>query len=211
MRPLWPAHFCEELLKLMGARRDVRHFRPDPLPSGLLSELLEAACLAPSVGLSEPWRFVSVGSANARAGVLREFETQNAIGSLNDSGEVDLDYVRLKLAGLREAPVQLAVFCTPDPLQGRKLGRRTMPETVEYSVVAAIQNFWLMARARGIGVGWVSILRPEAVNELLDLPTHWRLVAYLCVGHPKHHSEIPELELAGWEHRRHLSHKWLER
>jgi 5,6-dimethylbenzimidazole synthase len=107
----------------------------------------------------------------------------------------------LKLAGLKEAPIHMAVFVDSDPSQGRGLGRQTMPESLEYSVVAAIQNFWLAARSEGIGVGWVSILRPDQVADVLSCDPSWRLVAYLCVGYPVEDHVEPELQRLGWEQR----------
>ena len=76
-----------------------------------------------------------------------------------------------------------------------------MPETIRYSVVAAIQTLWLAARAEGLGVGWVSILDPEAARSTLDLPGDWSFVAYLCLGWPKEEHDAPELEREGWEQR----------
>jgi 5,6-dimethylbenzimidazole synthase len=118
----------------------------------------------------------------------------------------------LKLAGLKEAPEHLAVFVEPSPEQGRGLGRATMPESVAYSVVAAIQNLWLAARAEGVGVGWVSILRPEQIATLLDVPQGWQLVAYLCIGWPQvEDDEVPELEQVGWERRVDSKNVWIQR
>ncbi len=111
-------------------------------------------------------------------------------------------YARLKLAGLDEAPLQLAVFTETDPAQGHGLGRRTMPETLDYSAVLAVHTLWLAARAAGIGLGWVSILDPADIRAALDLPVRWRFVAYLCLGWPVEESETPELERFGWESRR---------
>lgn len=111
-------------------------------------------------------------------------------------------YARLKLEGLKQAPIQMAIFCDGHTEQGSGLGRRTMPETLEYSVAGAVAMFALVARAYGIGVGWVSILDPKTVMESLKVPEHWSLVAYLCVGYPEREDDVPELQRAGWESRR---------
>ena len=113
----------------------------------------------------------------------------------------DLLYARLKLEGLTLAPVHLAVCADEGTATGHRLGRATMPETLRYSVVAAVQTFWLAARAEGLGVGWVSILDPAAVCRELDLPSDWTLVAYLCIGWPQEEHDDPELERHGWETR----------
>jgi 5,6-dimethylbenzimidazole synthase len=74
-----------------------------------------------------------------------------------------------------------------------------MPETLAYSTVMAVHTLWLAARAEGIGVGWISILEPEAIARALDVPPGWRLVAYLCVGYPAEDHPAPELARSGWE------------
>lgn len=200
--PAFDGAFRARLLDLFRWRRDVRRFRPEPVPPGLLDELLEAACLAPSVGLSQPWRFVTVEDEARRAAVRASFEACNAAAlARQDAGRAAL-YARLKLAGLDEAPCHLAVFADPDPGQGHGLGRGTMPEVAAYSAVMAVYALWLAARAAGLGLGWVSILDPAAVTAALDVPGNWTLVGYFCLGFPQAESDAPELERAGWEHRR---------
>jgi 5,6-dimethylbenzimidazole synthase len=196
------ASFRAQLRALLAWRRDVRRFKRDPLPAELVERLIAIACLAPSVGLSEPWRFVLVEDAARRRGVRTLFEACNAEALKDYENEAARRYVALKLAGLDDAPVQLAVFADRSTAQGRGLGRRTMPETLEYSVVAAIYTLWLAARAEGVGVGWVSILEPAAITTILDVPADWRLVAYLCLGLPEREDDVPALERAGWEQRR---------
>ncbi len=194
--------FRARLVELLTWRRDVRRFRGEALPGGLLEHLLEVAALAPSVGLSQPWRFVLGEDARRRAEVRANFERANAAALAAYEGEAAQVYARLKLAGLDEAPVQLAVFADPGTAQGHGLGRRTMPEMIEYSAVTAIHTLWLAARAYGVGLGWVSILDPAAVARSLDLPPEWSLVGYLCIGYPKEADDTPALERAGWERRR---------
>jgi 5,6-dimethylbenzimidazole synthase len=183
-------------------RRDVRRFCVDAVPAGTLERLIEVACLAPSVGLSEPWRFVVVDDPARRAAVREVFRACNddALGSY--AGELAARYATLKLAGLEEAPCQFAVFADSTTAQGHGLGRRTMPETAEYSAVTAISMMWLAARAEGLGMGWVSILDPSRMTQILDVPQAWRFIGYFCLGYPKVESEMPELERAQWERRR---------
>jgi 5,6-dimethylbenzimidazole synthase len=197
--------FRTRLHDLFGWRRDIRHFRTDALPHGTIERLIATACLAPSVGLSQPWRFVIVDDPARRQAVLDNFTTCNAEALGAYGAARAARYATLKLAGLREAPCHLAVFCERATDVGHGVGRRTMPEMADYSVVAAISTLWLAARAEGIGVGWVSILDPDAVAVALDVPRDWRLIGYLCIGYPKAHDDRPELERVGWEHRRPLS------
>jgi 5,6-dimethylbenzimidazole synthase len=190
------------LRDLLTWRRDVRRFRPTPLPAGTFERLVALACLAPSVGLSQPWRFVLVEAAARRAAIRAEFSACNAaaLGAL--AGERAALYARLKLAGLDEAPLHLAVFADRETLLGSGLGRRTMPEMAEYSVVAAMQTVWLAARAEGIGMGWVSILDPARVSTILEVPAEWRFIGYFCLGYPSAEDDVPALEREGWESRR---------
>jgi 5,6-dimethylbenzimidazole synthase len=196
------SHFREQFLDLLRYRRDVRRFQTEPLPAGLLEEILGLTRFAPSVGLSEPWRYVYVKRPETRADIRANFAQANARALAGYSGERAVRYAGLKLAGLDSAPVHLAVFADRTTEQGAGLGCQTMPEMLEYSTVAAITTLWLAARAYGVGIGWVSILNPERVKEILEVSKDWQLVAYLCIGYPEQESTMPELEQAGWEKRR---------
>jgi 5,6-dimethylbenzimidazole synthase len=194
--------FRARLRDLLVWRRDVRRFRCDPLPDGALELLIELACLAPSVGLSQPWRFVIVEDASLRAAIRKNFEACNEQALAAQAPQRASLYARLKLAGLEEAPAHFAVFADRSTAQGHGLGRHTMPEMIEYSAVTAVHTIWLAARAQGIGMGWVSILDPNAVAAILDVPAEWKFIGYFCLGNPQVDDTIPELEQAGWEQRR---------
>jgi 5,6-dimethylbenzimidazole synthase len=209
--PRFTDEFRSQFRQLLVWRRDVRRFRAEPVDLRIVSELLEMACLAPSVGNSQPWRFVSVNDADRRAQILETFRRCNEDALAAYSGERALLYSRLKLSGLAEAPCHLAVFVDEVVSTGHGLGRRTMPETLHYSAVAAIQVLWLAARAHGLGVGWVSILDPAEVVRALDVPSTWSLVAYLCVGYPEEEHLDPELERHGWQRRADISQFILHR
>jgi 5,6-dimethylbenzimidazole synthase len=201
MPPVFDEMFRERLTMLFRWRRDVRHFRADPIPRETLDRLLRSACLAPSVGLSEPWRFVQVDAPERRQAIRDVFSHCNRAALLAIQQPDAARYAALKLAGLDQAPCQLAVFAEPDPVQGGGLGRQTMPETTAYSATMALHTLWLAARAEGIGLGWVSILDPAEVTRVLDVPSQWRFIAYVCIGWPDAEDDVPELERAGWERR----------
>ncbi len=184
---------------LLRLRRDVRRFRTDAIDEAVLTRCLDAFRLAPSVGLSEPWRVIRVESQAARDAALRNFQTANAQALEGYSGEKAQLYSRLKLSGMREAPVHLAVFCDDATDKGQGLGAGTMPEMRRYSVVSAITLFWLTLRTEGLGLGWVSILDPDQMARDLNVPDDWRLIGYFCVGWPEAPSDTPELEQVGWE------------
>jgi 5,6-dimethylbenzimidazole synthase len=195
------AAFAAELDRLFAWRRDVRRFRTDAVPDAILNDCLAAAELAPSVGNSQPWRWVDVTSRDLRAIVRDSYQRCNADALQGYAGEQAQLYASLKLEGLDAAPVQIAVFCDGTTAQGAGLGRQTMPEMLAYSTVTAVHTFWLAARARGLGVGWLSILTPDDVTRALDVPPEWTLVAYLCVGWPQEEHLDAELERHGWQPR----------
>ncbi len=210
--PVFEADFAAQFDTLLRWRRDVRHFLPTAIADADLDALLETAALAPSVGNAQPWRFVRIRSPSIRADLADHVDAANAVAA---DAQPDLDrrarYRTLKLHGLREAPVIVAVFSDEAPLAGHGLGRTTMHDTLRYSTVMAIHTLWLAARLRGIGLGWVSILDPAAVATMLDVPRDWTLIAVLCLGYPEHPSTIPELERRDWQHREPVSERIIER
>ncbi len=188
------------LIEIMRWRRDVRHFRPAPVPAELLTRLQTAMSLAPSVGNARPWRVLAVESPDLRAAVRAEFVRCNALAAGLYEGEQAAAYAKLKLSGLDNAPVQLAVFTDITPLAGHGLGRQTMPETLEQSTAMAIHALWLTARAENLGLGMVSILEPAAMETLFNAPPNWRFSAYLCLGWPEFTDDTPLLHRADWQH-----------
>ncbi|HEX7853091.1 MAG TPA: 5,6-dimethylbenzimidazole synthase [Sphingobium sp.] len=202
MNPMrFDAAFIEQFAALIGWRRDVRRFRRDALPEEVVEDLLRLAQMAPSVGNSQPWRFVRIRSADLRETLAAHADAEVAKAGKAISEDRRALYSGLKLHGLREAPEVMAVFCDDATGAGGGLGAATMPEARAYSVVLAIHTLWLAARAQGIALGWVSIVEPSFVAGLLDVPQGWRLVALLCLGLPEEEADVPELERLGWQDR----------
>ena len=209
--PVFDDAFRARLEDLIKWRRDVRRFVSREVDDALVDELLGLAALAPSVGNSQPWRFVKVRDEGRRQRIIENFEACNADALADYHGEKAKLYATLKLSGMRDAPVHLAVFCDATTTAGHGVGQKTMPETLPYSVVGALGTLWLAARARGIGMGWVSIVTPEVVSEILDVPEDWSLIAYLCLGYPEEEHIDPELQRSGWQERLDISNFVLER
>lgn len=192
----------EAVYRVIAERRDVRRgFVNTPLPEDLLNRLLAAAHSAPSVGLMQPSRFVVIREHKLRKAVHTIFEEANCRAKEAYTGEQAEVYSNLKLEGILEAPQNLCILCDTGSDRGRGLGRQTMPETAIYSTVCAIQNLWLAARSEGVGVGWVSILDPTKLREILCIPERLKLVAYLCLGYVEGFASEPDLERFGWERR----------
>lgn len=190
-----------ELYEAIYGRRDVRRFRTDPVGDEVLARILDAAHHAGSVGFMQPWNFIVIRSLAVRQRVHDLFTQENARAAGNYAGERRELYDSLKLEGILEAPVSVAVACDRSRHGPAVLGRNSIPEMDLYSTCCAIQNLWLAARGEGIGVGWVSILDPTLVKPLLGIPDDIVLVAWLCLGIPVAFEDRPMLESVGWEKR----------
>ena len=181
-------------------RRDIRHFRPDPIPAAVLARLLDAAHHAGSVGFMQPWNFVLLSDVARRRQVKALFLAEREQAAQTFDEPHRSQYLSYKLEGILEAPLNFCVTC--DTTRGGVvLGRSSIPETDVYSTCLAVENFWLAARAEGIGVGWVSILCNEGLRALFGIPKHVLPIAYLCVGYPTEFPEQPMLETTGWRQR----------
>ena len=189
------------LESLIRWRRDVSRFRKDAVPAELVEKLLRLADLAPSVGNSQPWRVLIVEDGEKRAAMRANFEEANVRAATIYEGEQAAQYRQLKLASFDAAPVHLAVFCDRAGAQGHGLGRQTMPEMLDQSCACMATVLWLAAREAGLGMGWVSILDPDAARRTLGAPDDWRLIGYLLLGWPEEEHLDPELQRHGWQAR----------
>jgi nicotinate-nucleotide--dimethylbenzimidazole phosphoribosyltransferase len=181
-------------------RRDIRSFRPDPIPDEVLARILDAAHHAGSVGFMQPWDFLVIKGAETRTAVRALFERERQAAACFYDEPRRSDYLALKLEGIVEAPLNVCVTC--DPTRGGEvLGRNSIPETDVYSTCCAVQNLWLAARAEGVGVGWVSILKTARLREILGIPPHVIPVAYLCIGYVEAFPARPTLATEGWRQR----------
>jgi len=195
----------EGVYQAIYRRRDVRHFRPDPVPPDVLARVLDAAHHAPSVGFMQPWNFVVIAERTTRQQVQDLYERERLAAAQFFDEPRRSHYLSLKLAGILDAPLNLCITCDPTRAGPAVLGRNSVPETDVYSTCCAVQNLWLAARAEGLGVGWVSILKLPQLRAILAIPPHVVPVAYLCLGYPEQFWEQPELERTGWKGRQPLA------
>jgi nicotinate-nucleotide--dimethylbenzimidazole phosphoribosyltransferase len=197
----FPGPVREALAEVIAARRDIRRFRPDPVPQDVLTEVLQAGHLAPSVGHSQPWRFIVVTDAatRERAAVMADRER------LAQASRLDPERARrlldLQLEGIREAPAGIVVACDRRAAAGGVLGRATFPDADLWSCACAIENIWLTARARGLGLGWVTLFRPQELADLLGLPDGVVTLGWLCLGWPDERPPEPGLQRRAWSRR----------
>jgi 5,6-dimethylbenzimidazole synthase len=194
---------CEKegLYKAIFSRRDVRaHFLSKEIPTEVLARILNAAHHAPSVGFSQPWNFILIKAKEIRQQVKNSFirEREKSINTLEGDKTKQKMYMSLKLEGILESDINICVTYDPTRFGPFVLGRASIPETGVYSVCCAIQNLWLAARAEGVGIGWVSILANDDLQNILSLPSFVRPVAYLCLGYVNEFADKPDLETTGW-------------
>jgi nicotinate-nucleotide--dimethylbenzimidazole phosphoribosyltransferase len=190
----------ETVHRVIAERRDVRRFRPDPVPDDVIERVLAAAHRAPSVGLMQPWRLIVIRELDTRMAV-RRLAQRERLRQADRFDERTRQFLDQKVEGVVEAPLGVCVCCDHGDPEVEVLGRATIPETDVYSASCAVENLWLAARAEGLGVGWVSFYRPQDLRELLSIPARVDPIAYLCVGWPDERPVRPGLEAAGWASR----------
>jgi len=196
----------EAVYRAIHTRRDVRsHFIPAAMDDLVLARLLNAAHHAPSVGYMQPWNFIVIRDAARRVGVRDLFLAARGEEASAMAGDRLALYRKLRLEGICESALNLCITCDRTRAKDSPLGRWHNPEMDLYSTVCAVQNFWLAARAEGIGVGWVSIIDSAALKKLLGIPEHVVPIAYLCVGPVSEFAMRPDLETKGWRQRLPLS------
>lgn len=201
----FPAEWRRGVYEAIARRRDIRSFRPDPIPPEVLARILAAAHQAGSVGFSQPWNLIVVDDHELRRKVQAHVDAERLRAAEGFGAARKAQYLSFKLEGIFDAPLNLCVTCDRTRRGPAIIGRNTVYDTDIYSTCIAIQNLWLAARAEGIGVGWVSILEPKVIQELLSIPEHVVVVGYMCIGYPVEFAERPLLETAGWLSRLPLS------
>lgn len=189
------------LYEAIFRRRDIREFLPDPIPDAALARVLVAAHHAASVGFTQPWDFIVIRDRARRERVRAGFEAERKKNADSFSGERLEKFLTLKLEGILDAPLNLLVTCTPERFGPAVLGKVSIRDVEIYSTCLAVENLWLAARAEGLGVGWVSILRNDALAEIFSIPDGVIPLAYLCLGYVKEFPRRPTLASVGWAER----------
>lgn len=206
----------EGVYKAIFNRRDIRHFRRDPIPEETILRILNAAHHAPSVGYMQPWNFIIIKSDEKKQQIKKVVDKEIQALGMHFEGERAKKFKTIKVEGILEAPVTLCITCDPTREGPHVIGRNSIPETDAYSVVCAIQNLWLAAYAEGLSAGWVSFYKKADIRQILEIPPHIDPIALISLGYPYHYPEKPLLEIIGWGERYPLenlifSETWEER
>ena len=200
MPDVFPPEERRGLYRAIYTRRDIRHFRNDPIPDPVLARIIQAAHQGPSVGFMQPWDLILIRDLDVRGQIKELFERERQAASCYFDEPRRTQYLSLKLEGILESPVNVCITCDPTRA-GEVLGRNSIQETDVYSTCCAVQNLWLAARSEGVGVGWVSVLKMPQLRKILGVPHHVIPVAYLCLGYPVEFPGQPTLQTAGWRDR----------
>ena len=190
------------IYRVIAERRDMRHFSGGTVEPALLARLLEAAHQAPSVGLMQPWRFIRI-TDRALRGQIQVLVEEERVRTAEALGERSDAFMTLKVEGINDC-AEVLVAALMDDRERHIFGRRTLPEMDMASLSCAIQNLWLASRAEGLGMGWVSLFEPQALADLLGLPTGAKPLAILCLGPVEAFYPAPMLVLEGWAQARPL-------
>ena len=126
------------LHSVLGARRDVRRYRPEPVPPEMLRQVLTAGHQAPSVGHSQPWRFIVVSEQGTRdkAALLADRERLRQADLLTPERRAML--LDLQLDGIREAPAGVVVACDRRTPPAGVLGRASFADADMWSCACAV-------------------------------------------------------------------------
>jgi 5,6-dimethylbenzimidazole synthase len=184
------------IYRVIAARRDMRHFKPDPIAPVVMARLFAAAHQAPSVGLMQPWRFIRITDTALRTRIHALVDSER-LATARALEQREDEFLRLKVDGVRECAEVIVVALT-DRREPHIFGRRTMPHMDIASVACAIQNLWLAARAENLGMGWVSLFEPQALAQLLNMPSDAEPIAILCLGHVDEFYPAPMLQMEQW-------------
>ncbi len=178
-----------ELDAAIAGRRSIRRYQPAAVPDALLTDLITAACWAPSAHNRQPWRFAVLGStareqlADAMGRKLEADRT--ADGDPSEAIAADVARSHARITG---APAAILVSYSlrdmdvyPDP-------RRATAERdlALQGTAAAIQNLLLSASARGLGASWMCapLFCGDVVRSALTLPADWEPQALVTLGWP---------------------------
>lgn len=192
----------DAVYRVIAERRDMRHFRSDAVDPEVIKQMLIAAHHAPSVGLMQPWRFLRVSDSSLRQQLYQLVDEERSL-TAEAMGERKNEFMKLKVEGILDC-AEVIVAALPDDREKYVFGRRTLPEMDLASLSCAIQNMWLVARAEGIGMGWVSMFDPKALAQLLKMPANSKPVAILCIGHVDEFYDRPMLVEENWAQERPL-------
>jgi coenzyme F420-0:L-glutamate ligase/coenzyme F420-1:gamma-L-glutamate ligase len=172
------------------ARRSVRRYTDEPIPSGVIEELLAAAVCAPSAHNRQPWRFVVMSSArhkHALATAMGARLRADRQGDNDPQADIEADIAR-SYARITGAATVMIVCLTmedmdryPDPVRSRNEYQMAVQSTA-----MAGQNLLVAAQAAGLAGCWLCapMFCPDTVRGALNIPDNWEPQGMITLGYP---------------------------
>ncbi|MEC1262707.1 nitroreductase [Bacillus swezeyi] len=163
-------------------RRTIRKFKQDPVPKEMVIELLEDAVYAPNHRLTEPWRFIYIGSESGK-----KKHADNLKAAFKElKPNMKEEQIQKFREHILSVPAFLFVMMKED--ENERIRKDDFA-----AVSCLIQNFQLLAWEKGIGMVWKSgeVLYSQTLHQLMGLHSDERVAALLQIGYP---AEIPNGE-----------------
>jgi F420 biosynthesis protein FbiB-like protein len=179
-----------DLHAFLRSRRSIRRFKPQPVPSAVLNEILLTASHAPSAHNRQPWRFaVSTDSAtkSGLAGAMAAEFRRDLERSPLPRAEIE-ERIRRSVDRIVSAPVAVVLCVDMSEMDEYPDERRSHAEFVMATQSAANAGLQLLLAAHAEGLGGVWVCSPlfaqEAVLSFLNLPASWKPQAMFLIGYP---------------------------
>ncbi len=166
----------------MFTQRAIRRLKPDPIPDGVMRDIMEAAIRAPNGGNNQGWHFIVVKDAETRK-QLGELYHEAWWAKRKDQGIMGPEDIppgknsmrsAMRLANeFGDAPVMVLICSLAKGGGG--------------AIIPSAQNLLLAARAHGIG-GTIATLHAvvdERVHKLLNIPDTAEIVYCMPLGYPR--------------------------
>lgn len=177
-------------LSLIGSRRSIRRYLPDPVPADAIERLLTAAIWAPSAHNRQPWRFVVITQPETKERLAAQMGARLRADRLADGDPaeaIDKDAARSHTR-ITTAPVVIVACLTMADMDRYPDTRRKRAEYLmaAQSVAMAVQNLLLTAHAEGLGACWMCapLFCGDTVRQALDLPDDWEPQSLITLGRP---------------------------
>jgi nitroreductase len=148
-----------EFLEIIQKRYSVRAYKPDPVADGLLTEVLEAARLAPTAANRQPFQLIVIHVPGHEDAMRRIYHREWFV----------------------QAP--LIICACGIPLRGWVRNHDGANYTV-VDVAIAMDHLILTATSLGLGTCWIAHFDPQAAREVLSLPDGIEPIAFTPLGYP---------------------------